>query len=1373
MAGAAGPAGGAGAPRNPVPVTRAATPAVPAWRWNLDSKLSITKRIKVVTNGWMDQRVDASIQAAVDEVVDSVAAPDQAGAGAWSWEASVNVITPRAFDQTTKQQIRAAFPAVPLGKLNAHWLKIWPDEVIRFALRNNAGAPVRTQDDEPIILWDYFSSVLAEIVWSVIEPHGLPPLSFIQIQRLSPTGDTVGDRILLFSKPAGAGAIEQLLAAWDDGNTSQESNDMFKQGSSIKVIIYNPSTGRGGGSDPFKAYPNLAGRCRTIYSAPVDDYCAPMAIAYFLATATDRRNLKRFSQRCRIAAQPLIDAVVARGGSSDGAWGYTDLALAAECIEENVRILVLHTVTFVQLFDTGDGPIEPDTPEQRTLYLLFDPGVAKPHYMLCLRPQSLLRHKVFCDQCKKLCKPDHLCSKHQCRYCRVQFASGELFAAHWNVELDECEKCCRRMPPGCKSKHETQCDGKRRRCPECNEHFICDGGPRGLTLEGHAAICGKGYKFCDNCYKWHHPIDDACAITPRDFSHNWDARNPDVWVGDIETMYDHTDVHKKQIPNLISLRKIPPFGKDDTKEGYTEALLQFYKDNPPTVFEGPDAMHLFCAFLIQVLTNSVIVFHNLRGFDGALIVNYLERALGIRIKKVMNGLKVMYAELKGGSIKLIDSLNFVTCRLAQMPKIVGVDLPGLTKGDFPHAFNTTANQKYAGAVPAPHYYGLDEDSDPELWAWYRRHARAHVPWTTERWVLQKELKLYCNQDTYILAMCWALFVFNMVKLMTVNPVRAVTAAGLTHKIVRTLSLPPEGIPTARTKEQADFYRTALYGGATNVYRPYVKCPPGWHVLGVDVKSMYPAVMLFAELPWGEPEVFPADAVPAYSVWKTWCGFVEVTVQPFAFDPDQPWRIPVLPSRNPDTGKLEFNLERKNKKLYMISELVQAVEKHGYKILEVHSAHKFQGRTDLYRKFMTRAIQLKEENGKPPRDVDAFCAAWAGIGVHLRREEVVKPENPGAKQVGKLTANTAWGKTGESDHGLQQTGGELELHRHLARHALGKEEFLGLDFEEFMPDTFTVHFRELEKPVNMMHRKTAVWIAAAVTSKAREWLMALIADPKIARWAVYCDTDCAWMLARNGTLLPPWRGWVPSDDPALRWGEHGVVYEPSDAVRERIANHVCVVGDWEPETAPGDEIEEWVALGPKLYAGRKREGEKKLIKMRTKGFPQTALFRKTVTFDSLRGVQLAGLRDLDDGTEELRVPYTKVRRQKAGGVYWGVENKRLRYDWRRSKGRLNPADPDDRLLPWGDDDERPTPQKRKAGGPPAIPLPKPVWKSRKIEAGDVDGLGLEQDDGMTLDEGESEAVTATAIAAQDARRTAAASTSIVGRLLQAVSEDLAE
>lgn len=63
-------------------------------------------------------------------------------------------------------------------------------------------------------------------------------------------------------------------------------------------------------------------------------------------------------------------------------------------------------------------------------------------------------------------------------------------------------------------------------------------------------------------------------------------------------------------------------------------------------------------------------------------------------------MKIM--SLSVGSIKIIDSFNYLPMALAIMPKTFGFD--EMAKGYFPHLFNKKENWDYVGKYPDAFFY---------------------------------------------------------------------------------------------------------------------------------------------------------------------------------------------------------------------------------------------------------------------------------------------------------------------------------------------------------------------------------------------------------------------------------------------------------------------------------------------------------------------------------------------------------------------------------------------------------------------------------------------------------------------------------------------
>ena len=91
----------------------------------------------------------------------------------------------------------------------------------------------------------------------------------------------------------------------------------------------------------------------------------------------------------------------------------------------------------------------------------------------------------------------------------------------------------------------------------------------------------------------------------------------------------------------------------------------------------------------------IVVFHNLKGFDGMFILHELYQQQREVVDHLTMGAKVL--SFKSGPLKFIDSLCFLTMPMASFPSTSS--LTELKKGFFPHLFNTPDNQHVRGSDP--------------------------------------------------------------------------------------------------------------------------------------------------------------------------------------------------------------------------------------------------------------------------------------------------------------------------------------------------------------------------------------------------------------------------------------------------------------------------------------------------------------------------------------------------------------------------------------------------------------------------------------------------------------------------------------------------
>ena len=93
----------------------------------------------------------------------------------------------------------------------------------------------------------------------------------------------------------------------------------------------------------------------------------------------------------------------------------------------------------------------------------------------------------------------------------------------------------------------------------------------------------------------------------------------------------------------------------------------------------------------------LVVFHNLKGFDGMFILHELYQQQREVVDQLTVGAKVL--SFKSGPLKFIDSLCFLPMPLASFPSTF--NLTELKKVFFPHLLNTPDHQQYVAWAASP------------------------------------------------------------------------------------------------------------------------------------------------------------------------------------------------------------------------------------------------------------------------------------------------------------------------------------------------------------------------------------------------------------------------------------------------------------------------------------------------------------------------------------------------------------------------------------------------------------------------------------------------------------------------------------------------
>jgi len=379
------------------------------------------------------------------------------------------------------------------------------------------------------------------------------------------------------------------------------------------------------------------------------------------------------------------------------------------------------------------------------------------HYHVIKSMKHFLNRQYFCDICKKgyTNKNTHICPGI-CKSCHRRECLDD-------IEFDNCIEINLKLERKCKGcymifKNETcgimhvenYCTNPKK-CDVCNK----------ILKKNH--VCGLNSKWCSNCKK------------SVDYDHQCYILNEKVETNDsIETNYIFFDyecmpLDNKHVPNLIVCEKVCINCINNLACNSFCKMHKFYDNDS------------FCDWLFSLEnSNCIAVAHNMKGYDGIFILNYIvESFVSVYSKPeiLINGTKIL--SLKYKNVKVIDSLSFLPMPLDKFTKTF--DLKELKKGFFPHKFNTLENQNYVGKIPDKNYFSAEYfslEKTREFEKWYDDNSNVVYDF-------KKELEEYCISDVKLLKEGCLKFRKILLEKTGVDPFKkCITIASLCHYIFR-------------------------------------------------------------------------------------------------------------------------------------------------------------------------------------------------------------------------------------------------------------------------------------------------------------------------------------------------------------------------------------------------------------------------------------------------------------------------------------------------------------------------------------------------------------------------------------------------------------
>ena len=366
------------------------------------------------------------------------------------------------------------------------------------------------------------------------------------------------------------------------------------------------------------------------------------------------------------------------------------------------------------------------------------------HFEGCKEFTGFVNRSYWCDLCDKGFDhnnaAEHSCEGRTCRACDRPNNTCPDYG-RFSTPCLPCDRCHFKFyGEQCLAHHQAskKC-GKFKKCLTCFAGYKVD--------KKHPHRCYKA--DCYSCGLEVYIADHRCYIQPPFEPPPPQQRNaqgqttaeeeppPKLIYADIECWLT---ADRGFHPNLLCYRGewqsditvIHPNDCDEDDENVVDRFLLHLDDYAHPADENIEEQPL------------IIIFHNLKGFDGIFILNALYKA-GRRVTDQLTvGAKVL--SFTSGALLFKDSLCFLPMPLASFPSTFG--LTEMKKGFFPHSFNIPEHQSYRGPIPALHFYdpdGMSPKKKAELVTWHTEQVQRNVVFD-----FQQELEDYCKSDVALL-----------------------------------------------------------------------------------------------------------------------------------------------------------------------------------------------------------------------------------------------------------------------------------------------------------------------------------------------------------------------------------------------------------------------------------------------------------------------------------------------------------------------------------------------------------------------------------------------------------------------------------------------
>ena len=539
------------------------------------------------------------------------------------------------------------------------------------------------------------------------------------------TNFTVGE---FFKRTARLDELLQKLAAKLNSNESFNPSEGF----SVEVVFVKmPGKGKG------RQKNNPGQRCldrenkRKKCIIPIentDELCCARAIVTMRAHCHRNEGMDEFRKwdnlkRGYPVQQREAQELHRQAGVPEGSCGLPELKQFQQALGPSYQLLVM--IRMKPFFLCFHGP-----PAPNQILLLK----SNYHYDGCTSFSAFRNHSYYCIECERAYNTDdrahHTCKGKRCTACS-RFDCPDFVPK--SEPTDYCSHCHTKFfGIQCKNHHfaSNQCE-THKTCRNCYAQYMVITGKRHRCGFAKCTVC-KQFVSINNHKCYIQPVVEeeeeteqteeggGCMVAPP----------PPLFVyADIEAYQNEENVF---VPNLLC------YATAEEEEIHVidgdHCVLNFLQELDDLA-EVPDS---------DREREIIIVFHNLKAFDGIFIINELYQQQRHVINQLTVGAKVL--SFKSGPLTFIDSLSFLPMPLASFSSTF--NLKELKKGFFPHLFNTPENKKYVGRIPDLEFYdpdGMMPCKKEQLQKWHAEQVARNVEFN-----FKEELIAYCKSDVQLL-----------------------------------------------------------------------------------------------------------------------------------------------------------------------------------------------------------------------------------------------------------------------------------------------------------------------------------------------------------------------------------------------------------------------------------------------------------------------------------------------------------------------------------------------------------------------------------------------------------------------------------------------